>query len=58
MKQVLDNRSIISEVSFRNIIQSSEKIYLDTMRSPIFDANFSPNDSYYSIIKAAEKYKK
>lgn len=58
MKQVLDNRSIISEVSFRNIIQSSEKIYIDTMRSPIFDANFSPNDSYYSIIKAAEKYKK
>lgn len=58
MTQVLDNRSNISEVSFRNIVQSSEKIYIDSMRSPIFDAGLAPNDSYFSIIKAAEKYKK
>ena len=58
MKQVLDNRSVISGVSFRNIIPSSEKIYVDSMHSPIFDAAFAPNDSYFSIIKAAEKYKK
>lgn len=58
MTQVLDNRSSISEVSFRNVVQSSEKIYIDAMRSPIFDVGLAPNDSYFSIIKAAEKYKK
>ena len=58
MTQVLDNRSIISEVSFRTVTQSSDRFYSDVMRSPILDVAFSPNDSYFSIIKAAEKYKK
>ena len=57
MTQVLDNRSIISEVSFKTVTQSADRFYSDTMRSPLLDTSFSPNDSYFSSIKAAEKYK-
>ncbi|MCQ2580384.1 MAG: endo-1,4-beta-xylanase, partial [Treponemataceae bacterium] len=58
MGQVLENKSIISGVSFRKLVKSSEKTYIDSMRGPLFDSDFSPNDSYFSILKAAEKYKK
>ncbi len=58
MGQVLENKSIISGVSFRKLVKNSEKTYIDSMRGPLFDLDFSPNDSYFSILKAAEKYKK